>query len=89
MAQLLVRNIDDEVVKKLKERAAAKGVSAEAEHRAILREALGVKEDFFGYPDFWSWSEAFLAKQKVDPSWSSVEAIRELRDNPRQRIDED
>ena len=40
MAQLVVRNIDEAVVKALKLRAAARGVSAEAEHREILREAL-------------------------------------------------
>ena len=41
MAQLIVRNIDDEVVRRLKVRAAEKGRSAEAEHREILRQALG------------------------------------------------
>jgi plasmid stability protein len=40
MAQLIVRNVDDEVVKALKLRAAQKGVSAEAEHREILRSVL-------------------------------------------------
>ena len=40
MADLLVRGIDDAVAQALKERAAANGRSAEAEHRAILTEAL-------------------------------------------------
>jgi plasmid stability protein len=40
MAQLIVRNIEDEVAQKLKERAAHKGVSTEEEHRRILREAV-------------------------------------------------
>ncbi len=40
MAQLLVRNIDEEVVRKLRVRAAMHGRSAEAEHREILRQAL-------------------------------------------------
>ena len=40
MAHLLVRNIDEAVVRALKLRAAARGVSAEAEHREILRQAL-------------------------------------------------
>ena len=40
MAQLIVRNIEDEVAQKLKERAARNGVSTEEEHRRILREAL-------------------------------------------------
>lgn len=40
MAQLTVRGVDDEVVRKLKVRAAEKGCSAEAEHRDILKQAL-------------------------------------------------
>jgi antitoxin FitA len=40
MAQLIVRNLDDEIVKRLKRRAAEAGRSVEAEHREILREAL-------------------------------------------------
>lgn len=40
MANLIVRNIDDEVVKMLKARAGLHGVSAEAEHRKILEDAL-------------------------------------------------
>jgi antitoxin FitA len=37
---LLVRGVDDEIVRALKERAGAHGRSAEAEHRAILAAAL-------------------------------------------------
>ena len=40
MADLLVRGVDDEIVRALKERAGAHGRSAEAEHRAILAAAL-------------------------------------------------
>ena len=40
MAQLLVRDVSDELVRALKQRAAANGRSAEAEHRALLSEAL-------------------------------------------------
>ncbi|MCY4043830.1 MAG: hypothetical protein OXE99_01970 [Cellvibrionales bacterium] len=40
MAKLLVRNVDDEVVKALKARAGLHGTSAEAEHRKILEAAL-------------------------------------------------
>ncbi|HYN22455.1 MAG TPA: DNA-binding protein [Thermoanaerobaculia bacterium] len=38
--QLIVRNLEEEVVRELKLQAARHGRSAEAEHRAILREAL-------------------------------------------------
>lgn len=40
MAQLIVRNLDDELVRRLKLRAAHHGRSVEAEHREILRQAL-------------------------------------------------
>jgi antitoxin FitA len=40
MANLMVRNVDEEVVRALKARAGMDGISAEAEHRRILEEAL-------------------------------------------------
>ncbi len=40
MANLIVRNIDEDIVKALKERAGSSGKSAEAEHRLILATAL-------------------------------------------------
>jgi antitoxin FitA len=40
MTQLIVRNLEEEVVRELKLQAARHGRSAEAEHREILRKAL-------------------------------------------------
>ncbi len=40
MPQLIVRRIEDKIVRKLKARAGLHGVSTEEEHRRILREAL-------------------------------------------------
>jgi antitoxin FitA len=40
VADLLVRGVDEDVVRALKERAGAHGRSAEAEHREILASAL-------------------------------------------------
>ena len=40
MPQLLVRNLEPAVVKKLRRRAAAQGVSVEEAHRRLLRAAL-------------------------------------------------
>jgi plasmid stability protein len=58
MAQLLVRDIESDVVRELKIRAARHGHSAEAEHRQILREALrshgpakSLKALLLGMPD--------------------------------------
>jgi antitoxin FitA len=45
---LHVRNLDDELVVRLKRRAARHGRSAEAEHREILRQALSGETQ----PDF-------------------------------------
>ena len=52
MPQLIVRQIEAKVVKKLKEKAGEHGVSMEEEHRRILREALlggGKKPSFKEY----------------------------------------
>jgi plasmid stability protein len=57
MADLLVRGIDDALVRALKEQAVAHGHSAEAEHRAILSAALtrarkrGLAEVLAAMPD--------------------------------------
>jgi antitoxin FitA len=50
MATLVVRRLDDSLVKRLKERAVAHGRSAEAEHRAILEAALTPK---MSGAEFW------------------------------------
>jgi plasmid stability protein len=41
MAQLIVRDLEEDLVRRLRVRAARHGKSAEAEHREILRQALG------------------------------------------------
>lgn len=57
MAQLIVRNLEETVVRRLKKRAGEHGVSMEEEHRRILREALGsekarsFKEFLLSMPD--------------------------------------
>lgn len=43
MAQLIVRNLDEALVRALRRRAARHGRSAEAEHREILRTVLEVR----------------------------------------------
>lgn len=59
VAQLIVRNVEEEVVRALKQRAARHGVSAEAEHRAILKSAL------LGQAASRSFKEALLAMPDV------------------------
>ena len=46
MAQLVVRNLESDLIRRLKQRAAEQGVSAEEEHRRILRRALLDEEEF-------------------------------------------
>ena len=53
---LHVRNLDDELIAKLKRRAARHGRSTEAEHREILRQALASDAE----PDF----EALAAESR-------------------------
>lgn len=52
MGQLIVRNLEDDVILALKQRAARHGRSAEAEHRAILREALAEDRVRPSFKDF-------------------------------------
>jgi plasmid stability protein len=60
VAQLIVRRIEDKVVKKLKQQAGTHGVSMEEEARRILREAL------FGKPhNRPSFKEALCAMPNV------------------------
>ena len=54
MAQLIVRNLDEDLVQRLKRRAAAHGRSAEEEHRQLLRQVLrpeGLGEALLSMPD--------------------------------------
>jgi plasmid stability protein len=52
MATLIVRTLDDDLVRRLKARAKAHRRSAEAEHRQILQEALCPKPQMTG-AEFW------------------------------------
>lgn len=47
MGQLIVRGLDDRLIQTLKQRAARAGRSAEAEHRAILMQALASEVEPF------------------------------------------
>jgi plasmid stability protein len=47
MGQLIVRDVDDALIRRLKERAARHGRSMEAEHRRLLEAALNPPSDDF------------------------------------------
>jgi len=73
MSQLTLRNVSADLVRTLKQRAAAHGRSAEAEHREILREAL-----LEGEIDFAARSEAL--RRRLRSTVDSAEIIRADRD---------
>jgi plasmid stability protein len=73
MGQLTVRNINEQVIRALKQRAAAHGRSAEAEHRAILRAAL-----LEGGESFTARAKAL--RQRLHSSSDSSDLIRADRD---------
>ena len=67
MAQLIVRNIDQELVARLKLRAAEHGRSAEAEHREILRQALA-EEPRRSFKELAAQVRAMTGKRPQTPS---------------------
>ena len=77
MAQVLVRNLKDKVVARLKKRAKTRGRSLQAEIKTILEEA--AKEES---TDFWK--EADRIRERLKRSGGkfsdSAELIREDRD---------
>ena len=77
MASLHVRNVDDEIVARLKERAAKHGRSAEAEHRALLRDALEV--DGMGFDELAAMLRAHTAGRKHTPAEILQRESREER----------
>ncbi len=64
---LHVRNLDDELIAKLKIRAARHGRSAEAEHREILRQALAAEVDPT-FDDLAAQLRKLTASRKQTPS---------------------
>lgn len=76
MAQLLIRDVPEALVLALKERAAANGRSAEAEHRLILEEALRS-----GRSEFRKRAARLRAAPSSRIQGESADLIREVRDS--------
>jgi antitoxin FitA len=75
MAQLIVRNLDEEIVVRLRQRAAKHRRSTEAEHREILREALmprrrgaSFKEHLLAMPDAGTDVDFARPRERTRPS---------------------
>jgi antitoxin FitA len=75
---LHVRNLDDDLITKLKIRAARHGRSAEAEHREILRQALAndTEPDF---DDLAAELRKLTASRKQTPSEALLREDRDER----------
>jgi plasmid stability protein len=67
MAQLIVRELDAELVRALKERAARHGRSAEAEHRLILAQALSADLERPGFKAFLTSMPNVLTDEELSP----------------------
>ncbi len=78
MGQLTVRKVDDEIIRRLKVRAAEQGRSAEAEHREILKQVLLPDRKV----DVAAWlRRAREVRERVGPvATDSTEIIRKMRD---------
>jgi plasmid stability protein len=73
---LHVRNLDDELVARLKRRAVRHGRSTEAEHREILRQALAAEIE----PSFETLAAELRKLTKRRKQTPSEELLRESRD---------
>jgi antitoxin FitA len=67
MANLSVRNVDDDLVARLKRRAARHGHSAEAEVREILRQALSGEAEI-SFDDLAAELRALTAERSHTPA---------------------
>jgi plasmid stability protein len=74
MAQILIRDLDDETVKRLKDRARRQGRSLEAESRQILSRAAGI-----GFKDARKLAQAWHERLAGRPLPESTKLIRQDR----------
>lgn len=75
MAQLTIRRLDEELVRRLKVRAAENNRSAESEVRVILAETLLPKGT-----DFWARADALRGSIAMVSGEDSTASIRRARD---------
>ena len=73
---LHVRNLDDDLIARLKRRAVRHGRSTEAEHREILRQALGVEVE----PSFDTLAAELRKLTRLRRQTPSEVLLREGRD---------
>jgi hypothetical protein len=79
MAQVIIRNLDPETVRRLKARAKRSGRSLEAELRTIVAEAVSHDRS-----EFIAWLDEHVMPAR--PGFDAVEAIHEGRDERMRRV---
>jgi plasmid stability protein len=79
VASLSVRNLDDQLVAKLKRRAARRGHSAEAEVREILRQALAAEPQEVTFDDLAAELRALTVGRQHTPAERLLREGREER----------
>lgn len=75
MAQVLVRNLNEQVVERLKQKAAAKGCSLEQHLREVLTEAARLDRE-----EFLRIADAIRVRNQGLPQTDSAELVRQMRD---------
>ena len=75
MSHLTVRKVDPDIIRRLELRAAANRRSLEAEHRAILEEALRPRA-----ADFWEEAARLRERLAGRDFGDSTEIVRQVRD---------
>jgi plasmid stability protein len=82
LGQLLVRNVDEEVIARLKTRAAANGRSMEAELRELIRAGLSATHQADRWAEFGRLADISLAMTARRPPGAATaeELQRESRD---------
>ena len=81
-ASLLVRNLDEDLVARLKRRAARHGRSTEAEHREILKQVLAFELEP-SFDDTAAELRKLTGRRKQTPSEILLRESRETRDHAR------
>lgn len=77
MAQILVRNLDESVVRKLKKRAKKNGRSLQAEAKIILQKEAGQPK--LSRAEAWKLADEFRERLKGRKFTDSVKLLREDR----------
>ncbi len=79
MGQVLVRNVDDTVIERLKRKAHERGTSLEQ----VAQDALAAAAAGDERQAWVARSDALRAQTTCDPAWDTIAVIRERRDNDR------